>query len=69
MKTKKMPKTVFPGFSVQRYQPHCSRKVIGQKVIQDDNWRIVALGINRKYLIKYFSNIKLLSSQKMELFT
>ena len=41
-----------------------SEKSLARKVIHTDNWRTAALGINRKYLMKYFSNTKLLSSQK-----
>ena len=64
MKTKKIPRLYSQVSKFKGTNFIVPEKSLARKVIQDDNWRIVALGINRKYLIKYFSNIKLLSSQK-----
>lgn len=61
MKPEKILKTIFPGFIVQRTNLIVC---LAKKVIQDNNWKTVALEINRKHLIKYFNNIKLLSLHK-----
>lgn len=42
---------------------------LARKVTHGNVWRMVILGINKKKLIKYFNNIKLLSlHKKMKLF-
>lgn len=61
MKPEKILKTIFPGFTVQRTNLIVC---LAKKVIQDNDWKTVALEINRKHLIKYFNNIKLLSLHK-----